>query len=103
MKIISIAAQVRDGKKTEEAKVPFKTDKKKSRTFQIVVTPNRIVHQIQQGNGWASLDSWNQSGGSVSSGKFGFYLPGSDEVEGVKFQPLRRAETALIGRLCDLF
>jgi hypothetical protein len=72
-------SQVRDGKKTEEAKFQFKTDKKKSRTFQIVVTPNRIVHQIQQGNGWAALDSWNASGGT--SGKFGFYLPGNDEVK----------------------
>jgi|CZKR01.1.fsa_nt_gi serine/threonine protein kinase len=74
-------SEVRDGKKTEEAKVPFKTDKKKSRTFQIVVTSNRIVHQIQQGDGWFSLDSWIQSSGNLSSGKFGFYLPGSDEVK----------------------
>ena len=74
-------SEVRGGKTTEEAKVPFKTDKKKSRTFQIVVTPNRIVHQIQQGNAWALLDSWNSSGVNASLGKFGFYLPGSDEVE----------------------
>jgi len=72
-------SQVRGGQTTEEAKIPFKTDKKKSRTFQIVVTPNRIVHQIQQGDGWAPLDSW--TGGNLSSGKFGFLLPGSDEVE----------------------
>jgi hypothetical protein len=39
------------------------------------------VHQIQQGDAWVSLDSWNQSGANLSSGKFGFYLPGSDEVE----------------------
>jgi serine/threonine-protein kinase len=74
-------SEVRGGKTTEEAKIPFKTDKKKSRTFQIVVTPNRIVHQIQQGDGWVSLDSWNESGGNLGSGKFGFLLPGSDEVE----------------------
>ena len=73
-------SQMRDGKKTEEAKIPFKTDKKKSRTFQIVVTSNQIVHQIQQGNGWASLDSWILPGGNLSSGKFGFYLPNNDEV-----------------------
>jgi hypothetical protein len=72
-------SQVRDGKKTEEAKVQFKTDKKKSRTFQISVTSSRIVHQIQQGNGWAALDSWNAAGGN--SGKFGFYLPNNDEVK----------------------
>ncbi len=73
-------SQMRDGKKTEEAKIPFKTDKKKARTFQIVVTSNRIVHQIQQGNGWASLDSWSPSSGNANSGKFGFYLPNNDEV-----------------------
>jgi hypothetical protein len=72
---------VRGGRTTEEAKIPFKTEKKKSRTFQIVVTPNSIVHRIQQGNAWAPLDSWNQSGSNLSLGKFGFYLPGSDEVE----------------------
>jgi hypothetical protein len=72
-------SEVRGGKTTEEAKIPFKTDKKKSRTFQIVVTPNRIVHQIQQGNAWTLLDSW--TGASLNSGKFGFYLPGNDEVE----------------------
>src|ERR1700676_2358028 len=75
---------IRDGKKTEEAKVPFKTDKKNSRTFQISVNSSRIVHQIQQGNGWASLDSWNAAGGS--SGKFGFYLPNNDEVKVSNFR-----------------
>jgi hypothetical protein len=74
-------SEVRDGKKTEEAKVPIKTDKKKARTFQISVASNRIVHQIQQGAGWASLDSWMQPSGNLSSGKFGFYLPGNDEVK----------------------
>jgi hypothetical protein len=71
---------VRDGNKTEGSKTPFKTDKKKSRTFQIVVSSDRIVHQIQQGNGWATLDSWIATGGNLSSGKFGFYLPNNDEI-----------------------
>jgi serine/threonine protein kinase len=74
-------SEVRGGRLTEEAKIPFKTEKKKSRTFQIVVTPSSIVHRIQQDNAWVPLDSWNQSGSNLSLGKFGFYLPGSDEVE----------------------
>ncbi len=76
-----VRSTVRDGNKTEEAKLAIKTDKKKARTFQIVVTGNRIVHQIQQGNGWGALDSWTPTGGSVASGKFGFYLPGNDELK----------------------
>ena len=70
--------EVRAGKTTEEAKVQFKSENKKPRTLQIVVTPNRIEHRIQQGNAWKLLDS--SAGVSLSSGKFGFYLPGSDEV-----------------------
>jgi serine/threonine protein kinase len=73
-------SEVREGKTTEEAKIPFNTDKKKSRTFRIVVTPNRIVHQIQQGDAWVNLDSWSQPGRDLSSGKFGFYLPGKEEI-----------------------
>jgi hypothetical protein len=74
-------SEVRDGKKTEGSKIPFKTEKKKSRTFQIVVTPDHIVHQIQQGSGWATLDSWIAPGSNLNSGKFGFYLPNNDEIK----------------------
>jgi hypothetical protein len=73
-------SQVRDGKKSDEVKVAFKSDKKKARTFQIVVSPTRIVHQIQQGNGWASVDFWSPPTGNLTSGKFGFYLPNNDEI-----------------------
>jgi len=73
-------SQVRDGKKSDEVKVAFKSDKKKARTFQIVVSPTRIVHQIQQGNGWASVDFWSPPTGNLTAGKFGFYLPNNDEI-----------------------
>jgi len=73
-------SEVRDGKTTEEAKIPFRTEKKKARTFQVVVTAGRILHQIQQGNGWVDLDSWTQPGRDLSAGKFGFYLADKDEV-----------------------
>jgi serine/threonine protein kinase len=72
---------VRNGDTTEAVKVPFKTEKKKPRTFQITVSANRIVHQIQQNNTWVSLDSWTQPEENLSNGNFGFYLPGNDEVE----------------------
>jgi len=72
---------VHDGDTTEALKVPFKTEKKKPRTFQVTVSANRIVHQIQQGNAWVTLDSWSQPGDNLSSGNFGFYLPGGDEIE----------------------
>jgi hypothetical protein len=76
---------IRNGQKVNEVKVPQKGDKKSFRTFMIHVSPTEIVHQIQQGNGWVLLDRWTQPGTNLSSGKFGFYLPGGDQISLANF------------------
>ena len=71
---------IHNGEKRDEIIVPDKGDKKSFRTFQIRVSPTEIVHQVKQGNSWTVLDRWTQPGANLSLGKFGFYLPGSDQV-----------------------
>jgi len=71
---------VRNGQKGDETKIPHKGDKKSFRTIQIRVGPNEIVHQIRQGDNWIVLDRYAQPEGNLSLGKFGFYIPGSDQV-----------------------
>jgi hypothetical protein len=71
---------IRNGQKTNELKFPHKSDKKSFHTIQIKVTPTEIVHQIKQGDAWVVLDRWAEPGANLSSGKFGFYLPGGDQV-----------------------
>lgn len=71
---------IRNGEKTDEIIVPDKGDKRSFRTLQIRVTPTEILHQIKQGNSWIVLDRWTQPGANLSLGKFGFYLPGNDQV-----------------------
>ena len=71
---------IRNGQKSDEVRVPDKTDKKGFRTLQIRVTPTEIVHQIKRGESWATLDHWTPSGANLGQGKFGFYLPGSEQV-----------------------
>ena len=71
---------VRNGQKTDEIIVPDKSDKKNSRTLHIRVTPTEIVHQVGHGDSWRVLDRWTQPGANLSLGKFGFYLPGNDQV-----------------------
>ena len=71
---------IKDGQKGDEIKIPHKTEKKSFRTIQIRVSPNEIVHQIRQGDGWLVLDRWAPSGNNLSLGKFGFYIPGNDQV-----------------------
>ncbi len=71
---------VRNGQKGDETKVPHKGSKKSFRTLQIQVGPNEIVHQIRQGESWMVLDRWTQPGSNLSLGRFGFYIPGNDQV-----------------------
>jgi len=76
---------VRNGQKTIEAKIPHKGEKKSFRTLQVKVSPTEIVHSIKQGNAWFVLDRWSLPGTNLAAGKFGFYLPGGDQVSLASF------------------
>jgi serine/threonine protein kinase len=69
---------LRNGQKTDEAKFPFKNEKKSFHSIQIHISPTEIDHQIKAGDSWVALDKW--SGTNLSGGKFGFYIPGGDQV-----------------------
>jgi len=71
---------VHNGQKGKETKIPHKGDKKSFQTLQIRVGANEITHQIRQGENWVVLDHWTQSGSNLSLGRFGFYIPGNDQV-----------------------
>ena len=71
---------VRNGEKGDEIKVPHKGDKKSFRTFQIRVGANEITHLIRQGENWVVLERWAQPGSNLTLGRFGFYIPGNDQV-----------------------
>jgi len=71
---------VRNGQKVSDAKIPHKGEKKSFRTLQIRVSATEVVHQIKQGNAWFVLDRWTQPGTNLSAGRFGFYLPGGDQM-----------------------
>ena len=71
---------VRNGEKGDEIKVPHKGDKKSLRAIQIRVGPNEITSLIRQGENWAILERWAQAGSNLSLGRFGFYIPGNDQV-----------------------
>lgn len=73
-------ADIRNGQKVSDAKIPHKGEKKSFRTLQIHVSATEIVHQIKQGNSWFVLDRWTQPGTNLSAGRFGFYLPGGDQM-----------------------
>jgi serine/threonine-protein kinase len=76
---------VRNGQKVSDAKNPHKGEKKSFRTIQVRVTATEIVHQIKQGDAWVVLDRWTQPGVNLAAGRFGFYLPGGDQVSLASF------------------
>ncbi len=71
---------IRNGQKADEIMVPHKGEKKGIRQLQIRVSSTEIVHQIKNGDSWTVLDRWTQPGTNLSLGKFGFYIPGNDQV-----------------------
>ena len=71
---------VKNGQKGDETKIASKGGKKSFHTLQVRVAPNEIVHQIRQGDGWVVLERWAQPASNLSLGKFGFYIPGNDQV-----------------------
>jgi tetratricopeptide (TPR) repeat protein len=71
---------IRNGEKTDQIIVPDKGDKKSFRTLLIRVSPTEIVHQTKHGDSVTILDRWTQPGANLGLGKFGFYIPGNDQV-----------------------
>jgi len=70
----------RNGQKTEEIIAPYKGDKRNFRTLQIRVSATELIHEIKDGDGLRVLDRFTQPGINLAQGKFGFYIPGSDQV-----------------------
>jgi hypothetical protein len=69
-----------NGQKGDETKIPHKNEKKSFRTIQIRVTPSEIVHSIRQGESWVVLDRMTLPGTNLGQGRFGFFIPGGDQV-----------------------
>ena len=76
---------IRNGQKTNDVKIPHKSEKKTFQTFEVHVSPTEIVHQIRQGDAWVVLDRLTLPGTNLSAGRFGFYLPGGDQMSLANF------------------
>ncbi len=74
-------ALVSAGKKQKEESEPLKAATKELEyTLKVEISSAGITTYIQQEGGWEKVDSWPASGLNPANGKFGFYLPGTDEL-----------------------
>jgi len=83
------AKAVTNGKSKERVKTPHGLEDQKTFTLQVDVAPEHVVTRLKNGDTWITLDSWTEAGRNFSDGKFGFYIPGNDEIgiTDFKFQP----------------
>jgi len=75
--------EVRNGNKQPQIKVAHGLDKKKPMGIGLVIGPTSVVISVQRG-GWLDLDRWDAP--SPVHGRFGFRIPGSDEIGLQEFQ-----------------
>ena len=74
-------AVVTGGKKQKEEQVPLPAQQKEMEfTLRIEISASGVTTYLEGDSGWEKIDSWAASGLNPAKGKFGFYLPGSDEV-----------------------
>jgi hypothetical protein len=71
--------QVNNGGKLAQVKLPHGLDRKQPMSFGVALTPHSISVSVLRSGQWVLLDNWEISG-TVVGGKFGFHIPGSDEI-----------------------
>jgi PEGA domain len=76
---------MRNGEATVEIKTPHKIHKGAFQSIRVRVTPDEILTQIKEGTSWFDLDKWSSIGTNLAQGKFGFYLPGKDQIAMMNF------------------
>jgi serine/threonine-protein kinase len=71
---------VTDGGRMELVKIPHGINRKALVGVNIDISPESIVTSVQGVAGWVTIDKWTFPEGSIH-GRFGFDIPGKDEVE----------------------
>ncbi len=76
---------VSNGKSVERPKVQI--EGQEPFTLQIEISADRIVHKMREGDQWVVIDTLPKA--NANQGKFGFFIPGKDEVaiSGFLFSP----------------
>ena len=71
---------VKQGERFERIKEAHELGNPKAFTIQLEVSPDRLVQSVLVGNQWKVLDTFSEPGRDFTKGKFGFMIPGNDEI-----------------------
>jgi hypothetical protein len=68
-----------NGKKGDSTRIPHSIKTKDYVSVMITVTPGAVVHSFLVQQKWQEVDKWETPGGGLQ-GKFGFRVPGKDQL-----------------------
>jgi hypothetical protein len=71
---------IKNGERFERVKAPHNLGNQKAFTLQIDISPDRLVQSVLVGNQWKVLDTFSEPGRDYTQGRFGFLIPGNDEI-----------------------
>jgi hypothetical protein len=74
------AKDVREGRAFDRERTQHNAGELKSVEIQVEITGDRITNRMKVGQQWVVLDSWTQPGRDFTDGRFGFLVPGNDEI-----------------------
>jgi tetratricopeptide (TPR) repeat protein len=72
--------EVTRGKRSRTVKIPHRMRWEAPLSVEVIVRPDAIIHRVLVGSEWVELDNWKQPGSNFTVGKFGFHIPGRDQV-----------------------
>jgi tetratricopeptide (TPR) repeat protein len=72
--------EVRDGKKSKAVRVRHPLDQDRFFQIRVEVTKDAIVHRVLYSGAWTIIDRWADSEADFAQGRFGFNVPGRDDV-----------------------
>jgi hypothetical protein len=71
--------KVKESDKSTTLKTPL-SGKELQYNVKVDISPDGVITSVQEGEEWVVVDNWSASGQNPANGKFGFYLPGTDEL-----------------------
>ena len=74
-----VRTQFAGGKKSDSTRIPHSIKTKDYVSVQVAVTSGSIVHSFLVDRQWQVVDKWDRPGGGLQ-GKFGFHVPGKDQL-----------------------
>jgi outer membrane protein assembly factor BamD (BamD/ComL family) len=72
--------EVSKGRKSRTIKIPHNMKWGDFLSVDIAVEGESIVHRLLTDGKWVELDNWRQPSSNLAAGKFGFHIPGRDQI-----------------------